>query len=861
MDFQQPHGYMRPPQPPPSMAADPYHHHHPHHQAQRLPVPPPNPWYSTQFQYQHSTPPPQPPLPPPPSHVPPPHQQWPPPPPPPQPPHSDHLAPAPPYPTPHPLPVNQYPPPVPHPHASLPPRPHVPPPQIPQSYSQVNQEWGTANWGHHQSWEYQAHTNEEIWAAKARAWAAAKAASDNQQPQQLPYAFQDGTGDSAAVFPGRDSSISPSVHQQEVPSSYSSIAGDPTRGIDTVATNALDYNFVPPTEPAVVYPSVPAVLPSGPQVDPSVPVPPPASGHSAPIFGRMLGPSFQPTVSSVTAPFGIGAGPDMHPGTTFSADAFGPSIVSERPKKASVPNWLREEIIKKKPAIVSSAVELPKEDIESIEDEAVDKSYGKGDQGDSKSIDSPRSTEDEDDDEDDVEAARTAAINQEIKRVLTEVLLKVTDELFDEIATKVLNEDDPTVEVEDGVSNQDDKAETSRPIIATSRASSNVLQPLKTKDTNYYDAGEKSSSVSGGDLLGLASYASDDEDNETESFGKQSIKEDSVKHQSTSSKLSKGTDVLHNGGSQEENKERSDLGSNSQNATTVNHNAAVFGLKDAEAAKLSDSVAEREVLDGVIASKIMNTLAAKVAGQSENIVENDSSKRSLMGDSSGEETRDKLDKNDRREQERNAVEKIVRELEIDKESAYEKEGTNSRRDQRHLKKERRDDQNGLKERVVKPSEKAKDTDSRKRASPDYDKEGNKERHADRRSSGKEENDRKRERTEDDRREKSSRRNSNESSRHKRHHSPSITGRDRDNRGGLVVGHAYDSSDESSDNSKKKMHSRRRKSPSPVRSRKRQVSRSPHSKHSQRRHSPYSSLESSRGRRSRSRSRSPSRRKR
>lgn len=790
---------MRPPQPPPSMAADPYHHHHPHHQAQRLPVPPPNPWYSTQFQYQHSTPPPQPPLPPPP-HVPPPHQQWPPP-----PPHSDHLAPLPPYPTPHPLPVNQYPPPVPHPHANLPPRPHVPPPQIPQSYSQVNQEWGTANWGHHQSWEYQANTNEEVWAAKARAWAAAKAASDNQQPQQLPYAFQDGTGDSAAVFPGRDSSISPSVHQQEVPSSYSSIAGDPTRGIDTVATMSLDYNFVPLTEPAVVYPSVPVALPSGPQVDPSVPVPPPVSGHSAPIFGRMPGPSFQSTVSSVTAPFGTATGPDMHPGTTFSADAFGASVVSERPKKASVPNWLREEIIKKKPAIVSSAVELPKEDIESIEDEAVDKSYGKGDQGDSKSIDSPRSTEDEDDDEDDVEAARAAAINQEIKRVLTEVLLKVTDELFDEIATKVLNEDDPTVEVGDGVLNHD-KAQTSRPIIATSRASSNVLQPLKTKDTNSYEASEKSNSSSAGDLLGLGSYASDDEDNETESFGKQSLKEDSVTHLSTSSKLSKGTDALHNGGSQEENKEHgnsdSDLGSNSQNATTVNHTGAVFELKDTEAAKLSDSVAEHDVLDGIIASKIKNTLAAKVTDQSEKIVENDSSKRSVMGDSSGEETRYKLDKNDRREQERNSVGKNVRHLEIDKESGYEKEGTNSRHDQRHLKKERRDDQNGSKERVVKSSEKAKDADSRKRASPDYDKEGKKEKHADRRSSGKEENDRKRERSEDDRREKSSHRNSSESSRHKRHHSPSI---------------------EPSDNSKKKIHSRRHKSPSPVRSRKRYLS--------------------------------------
>jgi hypothetical protein len=50
--------------------------------------------------------------------------------------------------------------------------------------------------------------------------------------------------------------------------------------------------------------------------------------------------------------------------------------------------------------------------------------------------------------QDEIEAARMAAMNQEIKRVLTEVLLKVTDDLFDEIATKVLNEDDPSAERE-----------------------------------------------------------------------------------------------------------------------------------------------------------------------------------------------------------------------------------------------------------------------------------------------------------------------------------------------------------------------------------------------------------------------------
>lgn len=62
-------------------------------------------------------------------------------------------------------------------------------------------------------------------------------------------------------------------------------------------------------------------------------IPPPVTGHSAPIFGRTPGSSFQPTVSSVTAPFGVGAGPDLHPGTAFPGDAIGASMVSERPKK------------------------------------------------------------------------------------------------------------------------------------------------------------------------------------------------------------------------------------------------------------------------------------------------------------------------------------------------------------------------------------------------------------------------------------------------------------------------------------------------------------------------------------------------
>ena len=49
--------------------------------------------------------------------------------------------------------------------------------------------------------------------------------------------------------------------------------------------------------------------------------------------------------------------------------------------------------------MTKSSIEIPNEDTQSTEDEGAHKSFGKGDQADSKSIDSPRSTEEEDDDE------------------------------------------------------------------------------------------------------------------------------------------------------------------------------------------------------------------------------------------------------------------------------------------------------------------------------------------------------------------------------------------------------------------------------------------------------------------------------
>ena len=50
----------------------------------------------------------------------------------------------------------------------------------------------------------------------------------------------------------------------------------------------------------------------------------------------MPGPSFQPTIPSAGASFGIGAGGGLHQTTAFPGDVYGASSVPERPKKVTL---------------------------------------------------------------------------------------------------------------------------------------------------------------------------------------------------------------------------------------------------------------------------------------------------------------------------------------------------------------------------------------------------------------------------------------------------------------------------------------------------------------------------------------------
>ncbi|XVE92351.1 hypothetical protein REPUB_Repub01dG0089500 [Reevesia pubescens] len=921
---QQPHRYMRPPpprlpsQPPPP--AEPHLPYHPqyHHQP---PPPPPIPraaapppqgsWYSKQFQYQqhhnqsHSTPSPSPP--PPPQQPP---SQWGPL------PHPDHSAYTPPPPLPYP----------PHPH----------------------NECSNPNWSHHQ-----AHNNVEDWGAKAREWANTRAAMQEQPVQSqiahrppttypnetlsnssgpssyisdghLLYHVRDGTSalDTNSGFLHPESlPTSSSVHQQEVPSSYSSVSGkenssnqkeqsykplplpissaqeaayyvqpplpdigrsmlseqsfvygsqtaDPAvdlsdrpldfaprfsndhdsqmqsnyvahhesvgtvRGIDPIAAASSINSWTPPVAPASVYPPLPPVLPAGPQHDP-LSVPSLVSGHTASSLARFPGPSFQPPISSVSAPFGLGTGAQLHPAAAFPGDTYG--TISERPKKGPVPNWLKEEILRNKATIAKSSLEHPGEETQAIEDEAVDKSLTKSDQADSKSIDSSRSTEEEDDDEDYVEAARTAAINQEIKRVLTEVLLKVTDELFEEIATKIVNEDDATVEVDHNAVASNHKVSPSSASVPTPKASASVLVPGKAKEPDTARVGEKSSSSSLGNVLGLANYSSEDEDedDEIQSSRMPDSRRNAAVAQSSTKKLSQDHNVSENGNSQVvldehsgvEKNFGSDVRRSKNNCDTTTDNSADRNHEKSFSSKVvsGDEINfnSGKLQDGNNGSGMSYTLGERLIKKSDSeLPDKDIGKKSTKSESQGRETRVKSYKNDRHESRKSSFGNDPgsgREFEGSRSREDEKGDENRLREDGRLRKQKKEDQNCSKERVKEPKtgEKAKESDSRKRSKDAKD--DKKDTEGSHRASAKE-NDRKRERKKEE--DRSRHKRGSDSSRHKRRRSSSISRRGRNSKDSSG-GHANDSSDDASDGSKRKVHSRKQhSSPSPVRSRRR-----------------------------------------
>ncbi|XP_044968132.1 pollen-specific leucine-rich repeat extensin-like protein 2 isoform X3 [Hordeum vulgare subsp. vulgare] len=571
------------------------------------------------------------------------------------------------------------------------------------------------------------------------------------------------------------------------------------------------------------------VPPQASQMDPSL--------HGGPLFGALSGSNYVPP-----AAFGVGSVTEA-----FPTDANTLFNVAERSKKPPVPNWLREELLKKKSTPVSASVQRST-NYDSMESEDAAEPPKRADQNDSRSIGSAKSIVADEADEDEVEAARTAAINKEIKRVLTEVLLKVTDDLFNEIATKVMNEDNLSAEPNEttGVSSSkelglgESKVKTTAKVVVPAK-------PNSVSSTGRSDGIGLSSPK--GALLGLASYDSDDEDDDGDGDGKGLISNLSseIKVGAALPKESeKNIDgALHNNSngsiaslqsvSSGDDHKSSDERSQSRPTAESEREPSIHDTQNGEAKTSIQPI-------GVI-----HKTNEKAHGHAE--VDFQNGKTSSVHHT---ENNNNNAESTHRHFERKSHEKDLKEPKVVNGIDSEPSRTDKFRDgDKHSMPENTDKKGTYKEekgsdRYAKHGLDRWDDAKRDRKDLPKDASERKRDSADRRDIAKDGN--------DDRSRQITKSSASHSSRRSR--SPNGRSRTRNESSSRVRGSI--SSDEPSDNAKRrKSHSRKNSmSPSPPKSRSRRVSRSPPSKHSHRRHSPYSSAE----RKKRSRSRTPVKRR-
>lgn len=345
------------------------------------------------------------------------------------------------------------------------------------------------------------------------------------------------------------------------------------------------------------------------------------------------------------------------------------------------------------------------------------------------------------------------------------------------------------------------------------------------KEIDYDDASEKSTSGAPGDLLGLGSYASDEEDEEIQSSGKPNSKAGSTYPPSSSNNLLEGGPDVENGGSPTEEQKnvpakletnvsdrKSPVFASSDRSVSVlesNDNLEAKALTSTEnhhSSKKLRGIPENEFQYGSDTSKLSSSLIEKAVERNERPDVNLNNRRHLNDDSQMQNTRDRSDKNDSLENKKNLVKKDRRDSESSK-GRVDKKGDEEhrRREERRARTERIDNHDNSKEKgkeKARTDEKVKNSESRKRPSPSDGKEGGTtETQRDKRTNRKDNDEKTKDRA-DEKRERSRHKSGSESSRHKRRRSSSIGARDRESKDNVVAGRANDSSDESSDDSKR-----------------------------------------------------------
>lgn len=375
---------------------------------------------------------------------------------------------------------------------------------------------------------------------------------------------------------------------------------------------------------------------------------------------------------------------------------------------------------------------------------------------------------------------------------------------------------DVTVE-QNTITSNHKESPSSLSAVPVTKATAKVLIPASAKDSNTKSVGEKSSSSSPGDILGLGNYASDDEDgddeirsssltNSNQQSGIKTLTEDT--HDAAENGISK---LLQEHGRSKKNME-SGMGKTSSIEPKNNNGAAVSELNDNRVdgglgRAYSSKVISEDGDEGIaVGGKMLvgtngskNTVGVMESGQPGEYV---SFKKTSTNDPQHSETGMKLDKSDRRESKKSSGKDFVKEGEGSKIKADAKGEEKRRRpDERHPRKDKADDWNGPKERIKEPGERAKQSEARKKSDHLDIKEDRKEAERFHRGSAKEDTSRKREHRKNEEEDRSRKKNASESSRHKRRRSSSISSKGRNSKD-ISVSHANNSSDEASDDSKR-----------------------------------------------------------
>lgn len=367
----------------------------------------------------------------------------------------------------------------------------------------------------------------------------------------------------------------------------------------------------------------------------------------------------------------------------------------------------------------------------------------------------------------------------------------------------------------------DHEISTPAPAFPVPKASAKVLITANPgENENDLDDTRKSTLSAPGDLLGLGSYATDDEDDDIENIRSPNSKRNTI-HQPSPIKIhsdsisvakndlsvantkdtQKNNSVLEshpgrmypNGSSDnfKPDNKPTNHGSGKEymhgNLGPINSFKTDFSLDDHGVNNGAEVVSKADIsmlTDNIEKSKTRTELSIESVG----------AKGTSVNTEVGE-ARIKSVKNDRYDRKGSPGKDIVKEARDDRRyvGGYE---SNRRQEERKVKKERTDDRDSSKEKSKvhdKSAEKSVDADSKRRSSH-RDKKEIVETEKDGRTRGEEGYERKRDRTKDERGERS---RDKDSSRHKRRRSSSVGSRGRDRKNHEVVSRTKDSSDDES----------------------------------------------------------------